>query len=47
MEALKDLSLVEKTREEAAAILKESPDLKAYPSLRDRLESFKKAIHLE
>jgi ATP-dependent DNA helicase RecG len=47
MEALKDLSLVEKTREEAAEILKESPDLRAYPQLRDRLESFRKFIHLE
>jgi ATP-dependent DNA helicase RecG len=47
MEALKDLSLVEKSREEAAEILKESPDLKKYPSLRDRLESYRKMIHLE
>jgi len=47
MEALKDISLVEETRKEAAEILKESPDLKAYPSLRDRLESFKRMIHLE
>lgn len=47
MEALKDLSLVEKAREEAAEILKESPDLKKYPSLRDRLESYRKMIHLE
>ncbi|MFA5355398.1 MAG: ATP-dependent DNA helicase RecG [Candidatus Paceibacterota bacterium] len=47
MEALKDLSMVEKTRTEAAEILKESPDLKAYPYLRDRLESFKRLIHLE
>jgi len=47
MEALKDLSLVEKTRQEAFDILKESPDLKAYPFLKDRLESYKKMIHLE
>ncbi|MFH1582646.1 MAG: ATP-dependent DNA helicase RecG [bacterium] len=47
MTALKDLSLVEQTRKEAAEILKESPNLKTYPLLRDRLESFKKLIHLE
>ena len=47
MEALKDIGLVEETRKEAAETLKESPDLKAYPPLRDRLESFKRMIHLE
>ena len=47
MSALKDLSLVEQSRQEAAEILKESPNLKIYPGLRDRLEAFKRFIHLE
>ena len=47
MEAMKDVSLVEKSREEAKEILKEDPELKKYPQLRDKLEQYQKQIHLE
>lgn len=47
MSALSNLSLVEQTREEARKILKDDPNLKIYPLLKDRLNSFKNSIHLE
>jgi ATP-dependent DNA helicase RecG len=47
MSALKDLSLVEKVRREAKEILEKDPELKKYPSLRDKLKEFQKNIHLE
>ncbi len=47
MENLKDISLVEKTREEAKELLAKDPELKKYPSLKERLEKFQKRIHLE
>ncbi|MFH1509972.1 MAG: ATP-dependent DNA helicase RecG [Candidatus Nealsonbacteria bacterium] len=47
MSALNNLSLVEQTRKEAGEILKEDPNLKIYPLLKDRLNSFKESIHLE
>ncbi len=47
MESLKNLPLVEKTREAAQELLAEDPDLKKYPSLKERLLNFEKRIHLE
>ncbi len=47
MENLKNIALVEKTREAAKEILQESPDLKKYPPLRERLKTFQKRIHFE
>jgi len=47
MSALKNLPLVEQTRKEAAEILNKDPNLKIYPLLKDRLNSFKEMIHLE
>ncbi len=47
MEALKDLSLVEKTREAAKEILLKDPELKNYPLLKKELEKFEGKIHLE
>jgi len=47
MEALKDLPLVEKTRETAKELLRASPNLKEYPQLRSRLVSIEKQLHLE
>ena len=47
MDSLKDLKLVEETRETAKNILQESPDLKKYPVLQDKLKTFREKIHLE
>ena len=47
MNSLKDISLVEKTRESARKILQKDPQLKKYPFLRDRLSKFRERIHLE
>ena len=47
MNSLKDVSLVEKTRESAKEILMQDPNLKTYPRLRERLEKFREKIHLE
>ncbi len=47
MESLRNLPLVEKTREAAQELLTEDPDLKKYPSLKERLLNFEKRIHLE
>ncbi|MFA5013717.1 MAG: ATP-dependent DNA helicase RecG [Candidatus Paceibacterota bacterium] len=47
MSALKEPKLIEKTKKTAEAILAESPDLKAYPILKTRLEAFEERIHLE
>ena len=47
MENLKNLPLIEKTREAAKEILAEDPELKKFPALRARLKSFKQRIHLE
>jgi len=47
MESLKDLSLIEKTREAAKAILQQDPELKKYPALREKLKRFREKIHLE
>ena len=47
MASLKDISVVEKTREEAKEILEEDPQLKNYPLLKNRLKEFGQRIHLE
>jgi len=47
MEALKNLPLVETTREVVKKILKEDPLLENYPLLKEKLSSFKEDIHLE
>ncbi|MBU4274219.1 ATP-dependent DNA helicase RecG [Patescibacteria group bacterium] len=47
MDSLRDLKLVEKTRETAKAILQEDPELKKYPVLQNKLKMFREKIHLE
>jgi len=47
MASLKNIELVEKTREAAKQILEEDPELKKYPFLAKRLELFREKIHLE
>ena len=47
MENLKNLPLIEKTRQAAQEILAEDPDLKKYSPLKERVKKFKKRIHLE
>ena len=47
MENLKNLPLVEKTREAARELLDEDADLKKYSFLKERLKKFEKRIHLE
>jgi len=47
MESLKNMPLVEKTRQTAKEILEEDPQLKKYPLLRERVSDFRKNIHLE
>jgi len=47
MASLKDITLVEKTRNAAKKMLMEDPNLKKYPPLKERLGEFQKRIHLE
>ncbi|MDD2696809.1 MAG: ATP-dependent DNA helicase RecG [Candidatus Pacebacteria bacterium] len=47
MASLKDITLVEKTRNAAKEILQNDPELKKYPELREKLARFQKRIHLE
>lgn len=47
MASLENIELVEKTRNTAKEILKEDPELKKYPFLREKLKEFQKRIHLE
>ena len=47
MSSLKDISLVEKTRESAKQILIQDPQLKNFPQLREKLDRFRQRIHLE
>ena len=47
MNSLKDVFLVEKTRQSAKEILEEDPELKKYPLLQRQLEKFQERIHLE
>ncbi|MCK4781829.1 ATP-dependent DNA helicase RecG [Candidatus Parcubacteria bacterium] len=47
MDALKNLPLVEKTRESVKQLLEQDPELKKFPLLRERLKGFRAKIHLE
>ncbi len=47
MATLNDLELVQKARVEAQGLIKEEPELKKYPLLRDKLKKFKQKVHLE
>jgi ATP-dependent DNA helicase RecG len=47
MANLSDLELIQKVRQEAEEILKESPELKKYPLLAEKLKNFSAKIHLE
>lgn len=47
MDSLKDIPLVEKTRESAKEILEQDPELKNLPALCERLQKFQQKIHLE
>jgi len=47
MGALKDIKLVEKTREAAKEILMQDPELKKFPLLREKISRFRTRIHME
>ncbi|MBU0476822.1 ATP-dependent DNA helicase RecG [Patescibacteria group bacterium] len=47
MASLKDISLVEKTRQSVKELIEEDPGLKKYPALREKLKQFQERIHLE
>lgn len=47
MESLKDLSLVEKTRNAGIELLSQDPNLDNHPDLKRQLKRFKMKIHLE
>ncbi len=47
MNSLKDMALVEKTRQLAKELLEQDPELKKHPALRDKLTKFRQKIHLE
>ncbi|MBU2545069.1 ATP-dependent DNA helicase RecG [Patescibacteria group bacterium] len=47
MSSLKDISLVEKTRELAKQILTDDPYLRKHPYFLDKLKQFRERIHLE
>ena len=47
MASLKDISLVEKTRQAAKEILEKDPELKKHPLLKEKLTEFGSQIHLE
>ena len=47
MDSLKDVSLIEKTRQAANQILERDPELKNHPDLSERLKIFNERIHLE
>jgi len=47
MSSLKDITLVEKTRQAAKETLEEDPGLKKYPEMRAKLDKFREGIHLE
>ncbi len=47
MKSLKDIKLVERTRNTAKEILEKDPLLKKYPLLRAKLDELQKRIHLE
>jgi ATP-dependent DNA helicase RecG len=47
MSALKEPKLIEKTKKMAEAILRQSPNLSEFPTLKTRLQIFESRIHLE
>ncbi len=47
MDALKDIELIEKTREAAKRLLEKDPLLKNYPVLKKRVATLKEKLHLE
>ena len=47
MESLKNIPLVEKTRQAAKEILENDPGLKSHPGLRERIDDFREKIHWE
>ena len=47
MASLADVELLEKTRNAAKEILQKDPQLKKFPLLREKLNAFRKRIHLE
>jgi len=47
MNSLKDIKLVEKTRQIAQEILDKDPELKKHPLMQDKLKKFRQRIHLE
>ena len=47
MDSLRDIRLVEKTREAAKNLLQEDPQLKQYPLLLERVKRFRERVHLE
>lgn len=47
MASLTDTLLVSRARQEAKETLKDDPELKKYPGLREKLKEFQKRIHLE
>jgi len=47
MANLKDITLIKKIREQANELLKKDYNLKKYPLLKEKVEKFKKSIHLE
>lgn len=47
MGSLIDLIMIKQARAEAAKVLREDPDLKNYPLLKDQLKKFQNDIHLE
>jgi len=47
MASLTDLELIKQVRREAQKILQQDPELKKYPKLQEKLQTFKEKIHLE
>ena len=47
MKALQNPALVKSSREDAQNILKSDSDLKNYPLLKEKLNTFQKEVHLE
>jgi len=47
MASLKDMFLVQNSRQAAKEILEEDPELKKYPLLKAKLEEFQQRVHLE
>lgn len=47
MEAIKNIKMVEAAREESQRIIKEDPELKKYPLIKERISNQKTEIHFE